>query len=159
MYLPQLDLSAWHAILVGLAVQLACEAAAILFVSMLVGRPWRDRLLAAVPFAAFIWLALAARGMQAQSDFWSHYLAFQQTYYPPDACSMLAQQTQQDYANVVADANRLGWVAVLVAKGLATLYGVLLYRWFTPRRPSAKEAQPAQDDGDEVQFRVEPLHA
>jgi len=142
MHLPQLDLSVWSAIVVGLAAQLACEAAAVLFVSLWAGRPWSERTLAALPFAAFIWLALAERGVQTQVDFWSHYFAFLQSHYPPSQYSVLAQQTQQDYASVVEGVNCLGWIAVLVTETLAALYGVLLFHWFvSPRQDNKKMSQ------------------
>lgn len=157
MYLPQLDLSVWRAILAGLSAQLACEAAAVLFVSSWAGRPWRERILAAIPFAAFIWLALAARDVQAQVDFWSRYLAFQLANYPPDAYPLLAQQTQQDYASVVEGVNRLGWIAVLITETLAALYAALLFHWFAPHKQDDKIVAPIQEDGDEVEFLIEPL--
>lgn len=158
MYLPQFDLSVWHAILVGLAVQLACEAAALLFVASWAGRPWRERILAAVPFAAFIGLSLAARYVQAQIDFWSHYHAFLFAHYLTSGYSSLAQQTEQDYASVVESVSRIGWAAVLVGEGLAALYGVLMYHWFQPPRHEARVSPSLEEeDGDELEFRVESL--
>jgi hypothetical protein len=157
MHLPQLDLSVWSAILVGLAAQLACEAAAVLFVSSWAGRPWRERTLAIIPFAALIGLALAARDVQAQVDFWSHYFAFLQAHYPPSHYSELAQQTQQDYASAVEGVNRLGWIAVLITETLAALYGALLFHWFASPKQADKIVTPIQEDGDEVEFLIEPL--
>ncbi|HEV8190798.1 MAG TPA: hypothetical protein VGP82_04845 [Ktedonobacterales bacterium] len=104
MYLPQLDLSVWHSLLVGLTVQVGSEAAAPLFVASWAGSPWRKRILAAMPFAAFVWLSLAARDVQAQIDFWSHYRPFLFAHYLTGGYSSLAQQMRQDYANVVEGA-------------------------------------------------------
>ncbi len=53
--------------------------------------------------------------------------------------------------------NRLGWIAVLITETLAALYGALLFHWFSPRKQDNKIVEPVEEDGDEVEFVIEPL--
>lgn len=162
-----LSLSSWHTILVGLAVELACEAAALLFVSTLADRRWHERALVALPLAAFVWVLGVARGIQLQLDYWSSYFAFLSAHYPPNKYPLLYEQTQHDYRLAIAattdSANHLGWTAVLLTEGMVLLGGVLLLYWYTQARRGipAKPPSPAppKDDGEDgaLEITIEPL--
>jgi hypothetical protein len=160
MSVPQLSLSVWQSVLLGLALELGVVAAGMLFVSAWAKRPWRERLLALVPVAAFVWVVLLARGVRAQAEYWAHYLAFQAAHYAPQAYPDLARQTQRDYGLVVEGANRLGWTAVLAAEGVALLGGALALRWWRarrhPRQGPLTLARAAGEAG-EPDITVEPL--
>jgi hypothetical protein len=84
-----LSLGSWHTILLGLALELACEAAGLVFVSYWTERPWRERALVAAPLAAFMWFLWMARSIQTQLDYWAGYYAFLYAHYPPDEYPLL----------------------------------------------------------------------
>jgi hypothetical protein len=161
MALPELSLGAWVSVLIGLALELGCVAGVLLFASYLVGRRWSERLLVIVPVAAFVWMLPMARGVQAQHDYWTSYLAFQVAHYPPSAYPELARQTQQEYADVLQRVSRLGWIAVLVTEGCVLLGGALALRWSRhPRLASQgrRAATHADVEAGESDITVEPLN-
>jgi hypothetical protein len=89
MDLPQLSLSSWHMILVGLALEVAFENAGLVFLAFWTQRRWRERVLVVVPLAAFVWLLATARAIQAQLTWWSAYFVFLALHYPrvlPPVC-------------------------------------------------------------------------
>ena len=160
MSIPRLSLNVWEGVLLGLALELGAVAAGLLFVSAWAKRPWRERLLALVPVAVFVWVVLLARGLRAQAEYWAHYLAFQAADYGPRAYPGLARQTQHDYGLVVESVNRLGWSAVVVTEGIALLGGALALRWWRARRRTLQgplaSARVAGENG-EPDISVEPL--
>lgn len=162
-----LSLGSWHTILVWLALELACEATALVFIAIWTERRWYERALIALPLAAFVWILWLARSIQTQLDYWTSYYAFLYAHYPPDSYPTLYAQTQQDYraaiGGAMAGVNGLGWTAVLVMEGMVLLGG-LLY-WCAPGRPRRSPAKspppsaPAPLDGEagELEITIEPL--
>jgi hypothetical protein len=159
MVLPQLGLSAWHTILIGLAVEVALENAGLVALSFWTQRRWSDRVPVVVPLAAFVWLLATARGIEAQLTWWSHYFVFLAVHYP--GYSLLYDQTQQEYLPVVEGVNRLGWTAVLVTEGMVLLGGLLVLRWgqgvWWSRTTALVHPMQAQDEAGELEITVEPL--
>lgn len=161
--------ASWHNILLVLALELACEVAALVFVSTWIKPRWIERALVALPVAAFMWILWLARSFQTQLDYWSSYYAFLYANYPPDRYSLLYAQTQEDYRAAIGSAtqgaNHLGWTAVLVTEGMVLLGGVLLLYWCAPGRRSAeKPAPPAPAHGEhdeeedgKLEITIEPL--
>lgn len=168
MSIQPLSLSSWHTILLGLAVELACEAAALLFVSTLADRRWHERALMALPLATFVWVLGVARGIQLQLDYWSSYFAFLSAHYPPNKYPFLYEQTQQDYRLAIAatteSANRLGWMAVLLTEGMVLFGGALLLYWYTrprlagPAKPPPPAPPKDEDEDGALEITIEPLN-
>jgi hypothetical protein len=159
----QLGFEEWRAILLGLALELGAEAAALLFVSALARRPWRERLLVAVPFAGFVWVSLLARDLGAQATYWRVSLSwipaiYLASGYPPNGQPpLLVQQTLQDYQHGLENANRMGWAAVLVTLALTLLGGALLLYWYSRVEKDVDERVAPISVDDDSNFTIEPL--
>lgn len=163
MGIQPLSLSSWHTILLGLAAELACEAAGLLFVSIWTERRWHERALVAAPLAAFVWIVSVVRDIQPQLDYWSSYFAFLFVHYPPARYPLLYAQTQQDYRlatrAATESANRLGWTAVLLTQGVLLLYWYIQARRGTRAGPAKPPppAPPRDDEAGELEITIEPL--
>jgi len=165
MSLPLLSPNTWHTTLLSLALGLGCEGAVLLFASFTTKQRWRERILALLPVATFVWMLLLARSVQAQTTYWVSYFAFQATYYPSDTYLPLYLQTQEEFKQVIANINRLGWTAVGVTEGMVLVGGALLLRWYQPaqRRQEPKprkreDLTQVMDEASDLEIVIEPMN-
>jgi hypothetical protein len=162
---PKLTFEQWHGILLGLEIELGIVAALMLFVATLAQRPVRERLLCALPFAAFVGMALLARDFAMQAAYWRITFSWLLPYSFvgsnfPNGYPVLVAQTLQDYAQALDTSNHWGWTAFVATEVIVLLSGFLLLRWYSlmPQQGNPLDLPPrpiphsAEDD-----FRVEPL--
>src|SRR5262245_21543673 len=159
MSLPLLAPNSWHTILLVLALGLGCEGAVLLFGSLWTQQRRREHALALLPIAAFVWVLLVARSVQAQSSYWVSYVAFQATNYP-----QLYTLTQEEYKLAIGDINRLGSTALGVTEGMVLVGGALLLGWYQPARRQEPEPWKREaltqviDEANDLEIIIEPMN-
>jgi hypothetical protein len=131
------------------AVVLAVEGALLVFATQYRRRPWLERLLAAAPALAFLWIMHAARDLHGTYAEWQAYARFMAWHYP----ASFAQHSFEGLDGAVAGAARLGRLVLVVTLGMAELGWALLLqgRGGEQGAPHARTARlPAGDEGLEL---------
>jgi hypothetical protein len=162
---PQLNFDQWHGIVLALAVELGIVAALLLFVATLAQRPRSERLLCALPFAAFVCMALLARHFAMQAAYWRVTLSWLLPYSSfglnfPNGYPAFVAQTLQDYSQALYTTNQWGWTAFITTEVIVLLSGALLLRWYNlaPQQvnPFYHSLRPIPNSAED-DFRIEAL--